>query len=307
MMENILSLLHTTLRMTTPIALAALGGLLGHRAGVLNVALEGMMLSSAFTSVIVSYFTGSYLIGVTLGISSSLVWGLIFSLFGITLKGNLTIIGLAINTLVAGIASYILQTAFGQRGTFSNAQIVGSKPIDIPLLGKIPILGDILNNHTPIVYISLITVFLIHYLVFHTKLGVYIRTVGEMEEAADSVGLSANKIKYTAILIGSILCGLAGANISLENVTMYVENMTAGRGFIALAAIYSGGGTAFGTYLFSLLFGLADALQIRLQNINIPGTFVQMIPYLSIVLVLIVIGFIKKRKRGMMLDGKSKL
>lgn len=293
---DILSLLHTAIRMTTPIALAALGGLLGHRAGVLNVALEGMMLSSAFTSVLVSFFTGSYIIGVIVGILSAMVWGLIFSVFGISFKGNLTIVGLAINTLVAGISSYILQTAFGQRGTFSNPNIVGAKPINIPILNQIPIIGDIFNNHTPIVYISIFIAFLVHYILFHTKLGIYIRTVGEMEEAADSVGISATKIRYIAVLIGSVLSGLAGANLSLENVTMFVENMTAGRGFIALAAIYSGGGTSIGTYLFSLLFGLADALQIRLQNINIPGAFIQMIPYLSIVVVLTVIGILNKRK-----------
>lgn len=293
---NVLTLLHTALRMTTPIALAALGGLLGHRAGVLNVALEGMMLSSAFTSVLVSFFTGSYLLGVSIGILSSVVWGVIFSFFGITLKGNLTIVGLAINTLVAGMSSYILQTAFGQRGTFSNPDIVGASPIDIPIINQVPIIRDIFNNHTPIVYISLLAVFIVHYLLFYTKLGIYIRTVGEVEEAADSVGISVSKIRYIAVFIGSILSGLAGANLSLENVTMFVENMTAGRGFIALAAIYSGGGTSAGTYLFSLLFGLADALQIRLQNINIPGAFIQMIPYLSIVVVLTLIGILNTRK-----------
>lgn len=297
-MDNIVSLLHTTIRMTTPIALAALGGLLGHRAGVLNVALEGMMLSSAFVSVIISFLTGSYVIGVTVGIISSLVLGLIFSYFGITLKGNLTIIGLAMNTLVAGIASYILQTIFGQRGTFSNADIVGGQAIDIPFLSRIPIIGGILNRHTPIVYLSLILLFVVHYILFHTKLGIHIRTTGEMEEAAESVGLSVQKIKYIAVLIGSFMCGLGGANIALENVTMFVENMTAGRGFIALAAIYSGQGTAFGTYFFSLIFGLADALQIRLQNINIPGAFIQMIPYLSIVLVLTVLGVMRKRRKA---------
>lgn len=295
-MEGILSLLHTTLRMSTPIALAALGGLYAYRAGVLNVALEGMMLISAFVSVIVSYLTGNPLIAVLAGIISSLLVGVIFSFFGIKMKGNLTITGLAINTLVAGTCSYLLQVLFGQRGTFSNANIVGIKPLDIPILRDIPILGDILNKHTPIVYIALILIFVIHFILYKTKFGIYMRTVGESEEAAQSVGLPINKIKYSAVLIGSVLCGLAGANIALENVSMFVENMTGGRGFIALAAIYSGQGTAVGTYLFSLLFGFVDASQIRLQNLAIPGAFIQMIPYLTIIVVLTVIQIMKKRK-----------
>lgn len=297
-MENLLHLLHTTLRMTTPIALAALGGLYSYRAGVLNVALEGMMLSSAFTSVIVSYYTQNVFLAVLSGIVVSILLGLIFSFFGITLKGNLTIVGLAINTLVMGASSYLLQVMFGQRGTFSNHNIVGIKSLDIPLLRKIPILNVIFNDHTPIVYISLLVLIIIHYILYKTKLGIYIRTSGESPEAAESVGLSVNKIKYISVLIGSVLCGLAGANISLENVTMFVENMTGGRGFIALAAIYSGQGTAVGTYAFSLLFGFVDAAQIKLQNFKIPGAFIQMIPYLTIVIVLFVMGILQKRKGG---------
>ncbi|MCI1903129.1 ABC transporter permease [Enterococcus hirae] len=296
-MDNLLNILHTTLRMTTPIALAALGGLYAHRAGVLNVALEGMMLASAFVSVITSYAFGNIFLAIFAGVFSSFVLGLVFSFFGITMKGNLTIVGLAINTLVGGFSAFILQTVFGQRGTFSNARIVGMKELNIPVLKDIPILGDIFNHQTPMVYVSLLALVVIHMVLYHSKLGVYIRTVGEKEDAAYSVGLPVDRIKYTAILIGSVLCGFAGVNIALENVTMFVEEMTGGRGFIALAAIYSGRGTAIGTYLFSLLFGLADAAQIRLQNIHIPGAFVQMIPYLSIIIVLTLIGLSKKRKK----------
>ncbi|MGX7059672.1 ABC transporter permease [Vagococcus humatus] len=296
-MEQLLSILHTTLRMTTPIALAALGGLYAHRAGVLNVALEGMMLASAFFGVITSFATGNIFLALFVGILASVVLGFVFSFFGITLKGNLTIVGLAINTLVAGASSFILQVVFGQRGTFANQKIVGLKELDIPILRNIPILGDIFNKHTPIVYLSLLVLVVVHFILYHTKLGVYIRTVGEKEDAAVSVGLPVNKLRYISVLIGSVLCGLAGINIALENVTMFVENMTGGRGFIALAAIYSGRGTAIGTYVFSLLFGFADAMQIRMQNIKIPGAFIQMIPYLSIIVVLSVIGLLNKRSR----------
>ncbi|MGX7100494.1 ABC transporter permease [Globicatella sanguinis] len=295
-MIDFLNLLHTTIRMTTPIALAALGGLLGFRAGVLNVGLEGFMLSSAFVSVIVSYLTGNVFLAVTMGIFSSIVLGLLFSYFGISLKGNLTIVGLAINTLVAGFTSYILQVFFGQRGTFSNNQIIGIQTMDIPLIHNIPIINQVFNHHTPIVYISFIVLIVTIYILYKTQVGIYIRTVGESPEAAEAVGVNIIRIKYLSVLIGAVYCGLAGANISLENVSMFVENMTGGRGFISIAAIYSGGGTPLGTYLYSVLFGLADSLQIKLQNSNIPGAFIQMIPYLTIILVLSISGYYKNIK-----------
>ncbi|KMY51500.1 ABC transporter permease [Peribacillus loiseleuriae] len=296
-MDELLIILHSTFRMTAPIALAAIGGVFAHRAGVLNVALEGMMLVGAFTGVMVSYLTGSILIAVLAAVLSSMILGLLFSVFGITLKGNVIITGLAINTIVLGLTAYILQVFFGQRGVFSNPKIIGLEPLDIPILRDIPILSDILNNQTPMVYVSLLALILAHFVLYHTKLGLYIRTVGEKEEAAYSVGLPVNKLKYISVLIGSFLCGLGGVNIALENVTMFVEDMTVGRGFIALAAIFSGQGTPIGTFIFSFLFGFADALQIRLQSLNIPGAFIQMIPFLFIVLVLTVVGIISVRGR----------
>lgn len=300
-MDSFLVLLHSTLRMSTPIALAALGGLFAHRAGVLNVALEGMMLASAFTGVIVNYLTGSLLLTLIAGVAVSIVFSLIFALFGLSLKGNLTIVGLAINTLVSGLSAFILQIAFGQRGTFTSEKLIGFPEMNLPIIRHIPIINQVLNKHTPIVYISIIALFVCHILLNHTKIGLYIRIVGENKNAAESVGLSVTKIQYLAVSIGGVLCGLAGLNISLENVHMFVENMTSGRGFIALAAIYSGNGTAIGTYVFSLLFGMADAAQIQLQGINIPGAFIQMIPYIAIVAVLTIIGLAEKKKGGMLI------
>ncbi len=296
-MEELLVILHSTLRMTTPIALAAIGGIFAHRAGVLNVALEGMMLFGAFTGVMTSYLTGNIYIAILAAVLAAVILGFVFSVFGISLKGNVIITGLAINTIVLGLTAFILQVFFGQRGVFSNPKIVGMKPVDIPILRDIPILGDIFNNHTPMVYVSILALFVAHFVLYHTKLGLYIRTVGEKEEAAHSVGLPVNRLKYISVLIGSVLCGLGGVNIALENVTMFVENMTVGRGFIALAAIFSGQGTPIGTFIFSFLFGFADALQIRLQDLNVPGAFIQMIPFLFIVIVLTIVGIFTIRRK----------
>lgn len=294
---DIVSILNSALRMAAPIILAGLGGLFTHKSGVLNIALEGMMLIAAFVSVIVSYITGNVWIAILLAIVASLLTAVLFSIFGISLKGNFIIIGLAVNIFAAGMTSYILQTAFGTRGVFSNPQIVGIHKISIPILNKIPFIGPILNNQTPMVYISLLSVILVNFIIYKTKYGLYVRVVGENEEAARAVGLNINKIKYSSVLISSVFCALAGVNLSLENLNMFVENMTNGRGFIALAAIFCGKGTPVGTFIFSILFGFADSLQMRLQSLNIPGSFIQMIPFIFIVVILTVVAIIQNKGR----------
>lgn len=294
---NIVSILNSALRMAAPIILAGLGGLFTHKAGVLNIALEGMMLMGAFVAVIASFITGSPTIAILAAIAAALLMAVIFSIFGISLKGNFIIIGLAVNIFALGITSYILQAAFGVRGVFSNSKIVGIPAINIPALDKIPFIGPILNNQTPIVYISLLSVILVNFIIYKTKFGLYVRVVGENEEAAKAVGLNINKIKYISVLISSVFCALAGVNLSLENLNMFVENMTNGRGFISLAAIFCGKGTPLGTFVFSLLFGFADSLQMRLQSLNIPGSFIQMIPFIFIVVILTIVAIVHNKGR----------
>jgi len=302
---DISDILHSTLRMATPIGLAALGGLFTHRAGVLNIALEGMMLTGAFVGVIVSYATGSIVLAVFAAILASLLLGLVFSFFGVTLRGNFIITGLAVNIFALGFTSFILQNAFGTRGSFSSPKIVGMKQVSIPFLDHIPVIGPILNHQTPLVYVGLIALVVVSIILYKTRFGLYVRVVGENEESAKSLGINIVWIKYSAVLISAVLSALAGVNLSLENLSMFVENMTNGRGFIALAAIFCGQGTPVGAYTFSFLFGLADSVQMRLQGFHIPGAFIQMIPYLFIIVILAVVGIIRRRGntlRGIKID-----
>lgn len=294
-MDTLINILHGTLRMATPIVLVALGGVFTHRAGVLNIALEGMMLMGAFAGVITSYLTGNIGLAIVIAIIISVVFALIMSFFAITLKGNHIVTGLAINILALGITSFILQVTFNRRGVFSDPAIVGIKPINIPFLESIPFIGPILNNQTPMVYVSFILLIAVIVILYKTKYGVYLRTVGENIEAAKSVGIKTTLIQYSAVILSGVFCALAGVSLALENLTMFVENMTNGRGFIALAAIFCGRGTPVGTFIFAELFGLADAVQMRLQGLNIPGAFVQMIPFLFIIVVLTVVGVYKKK------------
>lgn len=292
---NIQSILNSALRMSAPLILAGLGGLFTHKSGVLNIALEGMMLIGAFVAVLGSYITGNVYFAILLAIVAAVVTALVFSYFGITMKGNHIIIGLAVNIFASGIISYVLQSVFGKRGVFADPRIVGIKPVHMGFLEKIPLIGGILNDQTPIVYLSLIMVVLVNFIIYKTKFGLYLRVAGENEEAAKAVGLNINLIKYSSVIISSVFCALAGVNLSLENLSMFVENMTNGRGFIALAAIFCGKGTPIGTFVFSVLFGFADSMQMRLQSLNIPGAFIQMIPFIFIIVILTVVAVVQNR------------
>lgn len=294
---NIISILNSAVRMSAPIILAGLGGLFTHKAGVLNIALEGMMLIAAFVAVVVSYLTGSVWTAVLAAIGAAAVVALVFSIFGISLKGNFIIIGLAVNIFALGITSFILQSAFGTRGVLSDSRIVGIESLDIPVLSKIPVIGEIFNKQTPIVYLSLLLILIVYFIIYKTRFGLYVRVVGENEEAAKAVGININRIKYASVITSAVFSALAGVNLSLENLNMFVENMTNGRGFIALAAIFCGKGNPVGTSVFSFLFGFADAMQMRLQSFNIPGSFIQMIPFLFIVIILTVVGIVQNRGR----------
>ncbi|MDN5342233.1 MAG: ral nucleoside transport system permease protein [Oceanotoga sp.] len=300
-----MEILHTAIRVTTPIALAALGGLFTHKTGVLNIALEGMMLMAAFMGVVTSYFTGSPLLAIMAAFGVSLIIGLIFSFFGITLKGNFIIVGLAVNMTAYGITAFWLQQWFGIRGILSSDKIIGLDPIDVPILNKIPIISDIFNNHTPIVYVSFLLLLITYITLKHTKIGLHIRVVGENENAAKAVGIKVNKIRYISVLLSSLYCALAGVNLSLESLNLFVEKMTAERGFIALAAIFSGKGTALGTYLFSFIFGLGETFQISLQIFDVPGSLIQTIPFIFVIIILTFIGIKNKKnkiKRGITND-----
>lgn len=294
---NLIELLHSALRVSTPLTLCALGGLFAFRAGVLNVAMEGMILMGAFSAVIFSYLFGNPYLAVFLALLCGVILSLIFGFFGVRLKGNIIIVGLAVNIMVTGLTAFILQAFFGKRGVLSSERIVGFNPIHWPLLDNIPFIGSILNNHTPLVYFSLAFFVFCSVLLFNTKFGLYIRVVGENISAARTVGINTDGIQYQAILIGALSSTLAGVNLSLENLTMFVEKMSGERGFIALAAVYCGRGNPYFVIIFTLLFGTFEALQIRLQGYDIPSAYIQMLPYIFIIVIFSASGILKQRNQ----------
>jgi len=288
-----IGLFASTIRMATPIALAAIGGIFSERVGIVNIGLEGMMLMGAFSGVAVSFYTRNPWLGVLASIVIGGLLGLVHAILTITFKGDQIVSGTGINIFALGFTAYMSQIIWGSRGA---SDIVPSLTvIDIPLLKDIPIIGDILGSHTPLVYVMMLLVVFSQILFFKTPLGLRLRAVGEHPAAADTAGISVTKMKYIGVIISGILAGLAGVFLSLGQLSLFTWGMTGGRGFIALAAMIFGGWMPLGALGASLLFGFADALQMRLQSLSIlPSQIILMLPY--IITVIILAGVVRKTK-----------
>ena len=295
-----LALIQHTIRTATPLILAALGGLLTQQAGILNIGMEGMILLGAFFGIVGSYFFGSAFAGVGLAILIGIFIGLIFGFFVIDLKSDEFIIGIAINIFAGGLTVFLLRSIFGVKGAFSSPGIVPLPRINIPFLKAIPFLNTILNNHTIFIYISWILVVLVYIFLYKTPQGTWLIASGEYPQALETAGISSRKMKYISSITCGIFCGMAGSHLSLGYLTLFTENMSANRGFIALAAIIFGKANPVKTFIAALLFGFFDALGMRLQVIGIPSQFTQMIPYMATVVALFIVTKrqISKSKKG---------
>lgn len=284
-----LTLIQHTIRTATPLILAALGGLLTEHAGILNIGMEGMILLGSFFGVLGSFHFSSYLGGIFLAALIGISIGLLFAIFVIELKSDEFIIGIAINMFAGGLTVFLLRSIFGVKGAFSSPGIIPLPRINIPMLSHIDFLDTIFNNHSIFVYISWILVILVYIYLYKTPYGIWLRASGEYPEALETAGVSSKKMKYISSIFCGLFCGLAGAHLSLGYLTLFTENMSADRGFIALAAIIFGGANPAKTFAAALMFGFFDALGIRLQVIGIPSQFTQMIPYLATVFALFIV------------------
>jgi len=291
------NILYDMIYNSTPLILAVLGGLFAYKANVLNIGLEGMMLMGAFSGTFFILLFKSYYLGIALAILCTLIIGLIFSLFSITLKSNFIITGFALNMLAAAICTFVLKYMSLANINISTIVNLNAMKIHIPIIKDIPILSSILSGHTSITYISFLLIFVVYVVLYKTKFGVHLRVVGESEEAAKSVGIKVDRLKYIAILIGAVLCALAGINLSAETMGLFTDNMISGRGFIAIAAIYCGKGKPFKSSMYAVIFGLAKSLAINLGLYAGPiaGLF-EMIPYLMIIVVLFVVSSMECKK-----------
>lgn len=289
-----LTLLNSTIRMVAPILLAALGGALCSRVGLFNVGLEGLILIGAFSAIVGSHFTGSVFMAVLFAAGMTLVFAMLFAYMTIQLKANDIVVGVAINFLALGLTTFALRTIFQVKGAYYNKDMQGLPKWDIPFIEDIPVLGALFSGHSPLVYLSFLAAILLYVFLYRSVTGFRVLSVGMNPVAAKSLGLKVKSLQYLAIGLCGILCGLAGAQLSLGQVTMFTEGMTAGRGFIALVATMLGQSHPIGIMGSSLLFGFMDAISIRLQGYSLPTQFTSMLPYVITIFAMFLL-----RDRGM--------
>ncbi|MFP4323036.1 MAG: ABC transporter permease [Anaerolineales bacterium] len=289
---NATTMLSESLRLATPIAIGAMAGLWCERSGVVNIAIEGMMLFGACFGFTAFFFlrqsigaTNEVLfISVLFALLAGGVAALLHAWLSVTFKTDQIVSGTVINILAIGVTSfvrreYLLST---EAGTETLPTIA------IPLLSDLPIIGDPLFNNKPIFYLMFVIIVATHVIIFHTRWGLRVRAVGENPHAADTLGIHVNRVRWINVFIGGLIAGLAGAWFSLETTGRFNDEMTTGRGFIALAALIFGKWTPAGAFGGALLFGFAEALATRLQllGVNVPSQFLQMVPYVATIIVL---------------------
>jgi len=285
----------SAIRIATPLALAAIGGTISERSGIVNIALEGMMLFGAFMAVTGTWLTGNPWIGVLTATLAGASLAAIHAFACITLRTDHVVSGTAINILAAGLTGFLIEYIYGHPGTTDSVQrLTPVFSIEGPTEGVLGTIwywfNTIFLSYTPIIYMAIFFAIFGQWALFHTRWGLRLRSLGEHPRAADTVGINVHAGRYVATIMSGMLGGLAGANLTLEQVGSFTEGMTNGRGFIALAANIFGRWTPLGSYMAALLFGFADALQIKLQLlrdvITIPSQFFLMLPYVLTVVVL---------------------
>ena len=283
---NLAGLLNSTLSKAVPLTLGALSGILCERAGVVNIAIEGMMLTAALIGALIGSVAGNIWIGLIAGVAAGALLGLLHAILSVRYKTDQIISGTVINIFAVGITSYISAKFMQQYQELNNPDIF--QPWEIPVLAKIPYIGPILFNNNIFVYAMFIFLFVLQFYFFYTRWGLRHRSVGEHPKAADTLGINVFRMRYLAVIAGGAMAGFAGAYFTLGSVGRFDEVMTAGRGFISLAAMIFGNWMPFGSFAAGLLFGFTDALasKVAILGINIPSEFLLMLPYIATMIVL---------------------
>lgn len=283
----IVSLLSATVRQAVPILYAALGQIFTQKAGVLNLGVEGTLVVSSMVAFTVAFFSGSLFLAFLAAILTGLLWSLIMAWLSISMNANQVIAGLGLNILGAGVASYVFRIIFGVRSL--PPQIEPFRPIRIPLLADIPVIGPALFNNNILVYFCFLLIPVTWFLMERTTYGLRIKFVGEHPRAADARGIRVGLIRYTAVLLGGAYAGAAGAYMSIAYMSLFTDNLIRGQGFMAVAVVIFAKFKPVGALMGALVFGFANALQMRLQamGVAIPNQIMLMLPYIVTIFALI--------------------
>lgn len=272
--------LFVVLLQTTPLLLAALGGAFTQKANILNVALDGMMLIGAFTAIAVGAATQSVMLALLGAVGAAVALALLFGWVSLILRADFIVAGIGINLLAQGITIFLLGKIYNNEGSFSPQRFPQLWRIRLGPLANVPILGPGLDGQSVLVVLALLLVPVSWWIMYRTRFGLRVRAVGENQEAAVAAGVSATRMKFQTVLISGVLCGLAGAQLAMGTLNIFVRDMTSGRGFIALAALTFGNAEPFGTFVAAIIFGAANAASDRLQFLHLSSYLVLMLPYL---------------------------
>ncbi|MDY0094449.1 MAG: ABC transporter permease [Candidatus Vecturithrix sp.] len=289
----LIGVLAAGVRLATPVLLAALGEIFAERAGILKISIEGEMLIGALAGFLGAFYGKSLWIGIFCAMGAAAIYGFIAGVFSITFKLDQVITGITLNILALGLTSFFYRFILGK--SFIPPSITPLGVLKIPGLSQIPIIGPILFQQNILVYLTFFAMVpLSTAILFKTTFGLNLRAVGEYPLAADTVGIHVDATRYVCVVIGGLFSGLGGAFMTLAQLNMFTENLTAGRGFIAIAAVIFGRWHPLGAMIATLLFGIADALQLRLQGlgVNVPYQFLLMLPYIFTILAMV--GVVKR-------------
>ncbi|MFH0778285.1 MAG: ABC transporter permease [Candidatus Eisenbacteria bacterium] len=270
-----------TIRISVPYILAALGGTFSERSGVVNIALEGILLNGAFSCVLATYYTGNPWVGLLAAVLGGAATAAIHAVVSVTFKAEQIVSGLAINLLAMGGTRFFLAVIFGSSS--NSERIAGLPEWSIPLARDVPVLATVFSS--PLIILTIVLIAVSHFVLFKTRFGLRLRSVGEHPEAADSLGVNVSRMRYAGVIASGVLAGLGGAWLAMDQHS-FTDGMSGGRGYIALAAMIVGKWNPLGAAGACLMFGAAESLQMQLQGQNVPTHFIQMIPYVATIVVL---------------------
>ncbi|WP_312641711.1 ABC transporter permease [Hydrogenoanaerobacterium sp.] len=286
-LEYIAVVINSTIRMMTPVLYAALGSAICSKVRVFNIALEGQMLTGAFMAIVINYYTGSVLLSVLGAALSGMLVALIVGILQVKFQARDMVVGTSINLLMLGATTFLLYVIFGVKGVFTDARLKGLPKIELPIIKDIPFLGTVFARLTFLDYFAIIMAVVLYLYLFKTVSGFRLQAVGINKKAVNSLGINADRTQIGAVVFSGLLCGLGGVLLTLGQVTLYTENVTAGRGFFAMAASNLGGAHPIGVVISSFFFGFAEAIGNALQGTAIKSQLTMALPYIVTVIALV--------------------
>ena len=286
----------TVIRVTTPILFGAMAAVICNKSGVVNIALEGVMLMAALLGVLGSGFTGNLLVGAIAGIAGGVLISFLLAYFALYLKTDIILAGIALNLSTIGGTVFVMFAATGDKGATQSVQSLQFPRVDIPFISGIPFIGQAFSGHNILTYLAIVSIFLVFFLLYKTPFGLRMRAVGENPDAARSVGIDVNRVQLISLLISGVIASFGGMYMSMAYLNLFTTNMVAGRGYIAMAAAAMGQANPIGTSIAALLFGTMETFGYQLQSQGIPSQVINSIPYVSVIIGLIAYSIYQQRQ-----------